>query len=487
MGGPKRVTDAFVGLIHPKEGRVVNTSSGAASWWLSNQDANTKQVYTNPDLTWEVLDAVVQTDVAAKNFGKGFSSAYGLSKASLCALTLVQAKAFPNLKVTSLSPGFVDTPLAAGVNSSSKITPEKGCTSALKCLFKDVVSGAYYGSDGLRSPMTIGRDPGMPEYQGEANPDPARYTKPNEKSVFDQMIKHILVTGASSGIGLALCKLLIRDHSCYVYLGSRNVAKGEMAKKTILEEVPNKADMIEVVQIDVGNDFSVKAAAKSLRDRGVKLYALVNNAGIAGSGADVTDVMMNTNYEGPKRVTDAFVGLIDPKEGRVVNTSSGAESWWLSNQDANAQAVYTNPNLTWEVLDAVVQTDVAAKNFGKGFSSAYGLSKASLCALTLVQAKAFPNLKVTSLSPGFVDTPLAAGVTSSSKITPEKGCTSALKCLFKDVVSGAYYGSDGLRSPMTIGRDPGMPEYQGEFNPDPAKYTKPNEKSVFDSKLKLNM
>ena len=61
------------------------------------------------------------------------------------------------------------------------------------------------------------------------------------------MVKHILVTGASSGIGLALCKLLIRDHSCYVYLGSRNVAKGEIAKKTILDEVPNKADFLQLM------------------------------------------------------------------------------------------------------------------------------------------------------------------------------------------------------------------------------------------------
>ena len=191
-----------------------------------------------------------------------------------------------------------------------------------------------------------------------------------------------------------------------------------------------------------------------------------------GGKADMTDVMMNTNYMGPKRVTDAFVGLIDPKEGRIVNTSSGAASGWVKRQDAKTQAFYTNPNLTWEDLNASVQVNAAAKNFGQGFSSAYGLSKAALCALTLVQAKAFPNLKVTSLSPGFVDTPLAAGSNSTSKITPEKGCTSSLKCIFENVISGAYYGSDGLRSPMTIGRDPGTPEYQGEANPDPAKYTR---------------
>ena len=48
------------------------------------------------------------------------------------------------------------------------------------------------------------------------------------------MVKHILVTGASAGIGLALCKLLIRDHDCYVYLGSRNVEKGKLTLQLAL-------------------------------------------------------------------------------------------------------------------------------------------------------------------------------------------------------------------------------------------------------------
>ena len=57
----------------------------------------------------------------------------------------------------------------------ASLTPEQGCVSLIKCLFEDVTSGWYYGSDGLRSPLTVTRDPGTPEYQGEADPDAAVY------------------------------------------------------------------------------------------------------------------------------------------------------------------------------------------------------------------------------------------------------------------------------------------------------------------------
>ena len=45
--------------------------------------------------------------VAAGNGGMG--GGYGLSKCALTALTLVQAKKWPRLKVVSITPGFVDT------------------------------------------------------------------------------------------------------------------------------------------------------------------------------------------------------------------------------------------------------------------------------------------------------------------------------------------------------------------------------------------
>ena len=53
-----------------------------------------------------------------------------------------------------------------------------------------------------------------------------------------------------------------------------------------------------------------------------KLYGLINNAGVATSAEK--DVMINTNIYGTKNMTDAFLPLLDPNEGRIVNLGSGA-------------------------------------------------------------------------------------------------------------------------------------------------------------------
>jgi len=285
------------------------------------------------------------------------------------------------------------------------------------------------------------------------------------------MSKNVLVTGASSGIGLALCKLLVRDHGCHVYMGARDTAKGENCLKGILEEVPDAAGKIEVLQIDVTDGASVAAAAASLKAKGVTLYGLVNNAGVglaqpnAPNGAEG---ILATNYHGVYTVTEAMAGLVDGSEGRIVNVSSGGASMFLKKQDEATKALFSNPNVTKPELEAAIKGFVDSGNTGMG--NGYGLSKAALSALTLIQAKQYPNLKVVCLSPGFIDTPMTQGF--GARLTPEQGCVSSLKCLLEPVTSGFYYGSDGLRSPFTMTRDPGTPEYEGEDNPTQEKYNK---------------
>merc|ERR1711865_992745 len=78
------------------------------------------------------------------------------------------------------------------------------------------------------------------------------------------------------------------------------------------------------------------------------LYGLVNNAGVGlktGSGCE--NELLATNLYGPKRVTEAFVTMI---EQRIVNVSSGAASMYLRDQSSEVKHFFTNPATTWEEL-----------------------------------------------------------------------------------------------------------------------------------------
>jgi NAD(P)-dependent dehydrogenase (short-subunit alcohol dehydrogenase family) len=51
------------------------------------------------------------------------------------------------------------------------------------------------------------------------------------------------------------------------------------------------------------------------------IYGLVNNAGVA---AGSTEAVLDVNYFGAKRATQAFLPLINPITGRIVNISSAS-------------------------------------------------------------------------------------------------------------------------------------------------------------------
>ena len=274
---------------------------------------------------------------------------------------------------------------------------------------------------------------------------------------------NVLVTGGNTGIGLALCTQLVLEHGCRVFLGSRSLEKGASAVQSIVEQGPSGiADRIEVVQCDIGSSDSVSAAARTIKARlgDEKLYAIVNNAGCGLAHGVTEEDMFNTNLYGTKRAVDAFLPLLDADEGRIVSVGSGAGPMYLKSQSDAAKVALTTPGTTWEELDAFMKAERASKDF-KGWP-AYGLSKAALAAYSMSLAAAHPNVLSMTITPGFIETALTAGMGARKK--PEEGTVSIRRCLFEDkskLVNGAYYGSDGLRSPLTRGRDPGTPEFTG--------------------------
>src|SRR5271155_2200074 len=90
--------------------------------------------------------------------------------------------------------------------------------------------------------------------------------------------KTILITGANTGLGKEMARqLALRGDFERIYLGCRNPAKAELAKKE-LEQVTGRS-IFEVVIIDLSDMASVRAAAAAITP---PLDAVVMNAGGTG-------------------------------------------------------------------------------------------------------------------------------------------------------------------------------------------------------------
>jgi NAD(P)-dependent dehydrogenase (short-subunit alcohol dehydrogenase family) len=127
--------------------------------------------------------------------------------------------------------------------------------------------------------------------------------------------KSILVTGASSGIGAAIAARLARDGH-RVFGTSRN--GGEKS-----------AGGVELLQLDVCSDESVRACVETFLAKAGRIDVLINNAGFLQSGAieEVTlaqaQAQFETNYFGVVRLVKAVLpAMRAQKSGLVATTSS---------------------------------------------------------------------------------------------------------------------------------------------------------------------
>jgi NAD(P)-dependent dehydrogenase (short-subunit alcohol dehydrogenase family) len=136
--------------------------------------------------------------------------------------------------------------------------------------------------------------------------------------------KVALVTGSSSGMGFTTAVMLARA-GIHTYASMRNLKKS----KTITD-LANKENLpLQVIQLDVNDDKSVKDAIAKIVTERERIDVLVNNAGygLFGSIEDVSieemKAQFETNFFGVMRVTQLVLPIMrKQKSGTIVNVSS---------------------------------------------------------------------------------------------------------------------------------------------------------------------
>ena len=291
-------------------------------------------------------------------------------------------------------------------------------------------------------------------------------------------MKRILITGANKGIGLAtVAKLLGSYDETFLLLGSRDSKKGHQALNSLLDIQPEWKDRLDLIQIDVEQDLSVNSAAEEVVTKFGRspspLYAIVNNAGIGDSMLGLNKVLQ-VNTFGPKRVCDAFLPLLNPSIGRVVNVTSASGPLYLAGTSNETKKILTNPDVSWTEIEKFMSECLKLESerttdWG-GDWSAYGISKACTNAYSIYLAKKNPNLTINACTPGFIETDLTRPMAESNGKTPaemgmkspEEGVSASVFLLMGNPSgSGHYYGSDCVRSPLDKYRSPGDPPYTG--------------------------
>ncbi|MEQ4303833.1 3-oxoacyl-ACP reductase FabG [Plantactinospora sp. B6F1] len=142
------------------------------------------------------------------------------------------------------------------------------------------------------------------------------------------MSEHAIVTGATSGIGLAVARTLA-GRGCRVFICARTAESVASTVKRLREEGLD----VDGVACDVRSAADVRALVRAAVDRYGSVDILVNNAGRSGGGvtADIDDDLwldvIETNLTSVFRVTREVLnagGLRHKSRGRVVNVASTA-------------------------------------------------------------------------------------------------------------------------------------------------------------------
>lgn len=198
-------------------------------------------------------------------------------------------------------------------------------------------------------------------------------------------MKTVLVTGSSSGLGKSIIEKFASMGYNTIITYNNNKDAAEKLNSYIKEKYKVNS---EFYKLDITDEENINSLVTTLKNKQINIDVLVNNAGIAIDN-EYTDKtkeeflkVVTTNLVGTFLVTKAFGSLMyESKNGVIINVSSNnsIDSYYPESIDYDASKAGIN-NMT--------------HNFANILS---------------------PYIRVNTVCPGWIDTPMNAGMSDSFK------------------------------------------------------------------------